>query len=183
MVRNFLALDLAIRKREVVASGLQQQICEKELALQRQRENETQLAQAERNLVERFAENQQKEMRDLLVEHINFSKYSLHSAQALTKLMQTFVELNMFQVANKQDKVESKSRFDDVVRFRDEQNKQLDLIVKAEHQRLQAKEKLEMEKREQARKRLAEVRIFLYTNPQIIKDVIYNNIILCQICV
>jgi hypothetical protein len=60
-------------------------------------------------------------------------------------------------VANKQAKVESKSRFDDVVRLRDEQNKQLDLIVKAEHQRLQAKEKLEMEKREQARKRLAEV--------------------------
>jgi hypothetical protein len=41
--------------------------------------------------------------------------------------------------------------------LRDEQNKQLDLIVKAEHQRLQAKEKLEIEKREQARKRLAEV--------------------------
>jgi hypothetical protein len=63
----------------------------------------------------------------------------------------------LFQVANKQAKVESKSRFDDVVRLRDEQNKQLDLIVKAEHQRLQAKEKLEIEKREQARKRLAEV--------------------------
>jgi hypothetical protein len=41
--------------------------------------------------------------------------------------------------------------------LRDEQNKQLDVIVKAEHQRLQAKEKMEMEKREQARKRLAEV--------------------------
>jgi hypothetical protein len=58
---------LAIRKREEVAKGLQQQICEKELALQRQREDEMQLAQAEKNLVERFAENQQKEMRDILV--------------------------------------------------------------------------------------------------------------------
>jgi hypothetical protein len=63
----------------------------------------------------------------------------------------------LFQVANKQAKVESRSQFDDIVRLRDEQNKQLDLIVKAEHQRLQAKEKLEIEKREQARKRLAEV--------------------------
>jgi hypothetical protein len=62
-----LALELATRKREVVATGLQQQICEKELALQRQREDEMQLAQAERNLVERFAENQQKEMRNILV--------------------------------------------------------------------------------------------------------------------
>jgi len=62
-----LALELATRKREVVATGLQKQICEKELALQRQREDEMQLAQAERNLVERFAENQQKEMRNILV--------------------------------------------------------------------------------------------------------------------
>lgn len=58
---------MAIRKREVVALGLQRQICEKELALQRQRDDEKQLAQAEKNLVERFAENQQKEMRETLV--------------------------------------------------------------------------------------------------------------------